>query len=142
MKLYTFQTRFGTFGELYSEDNRKICDTLERKWGDNEPYVSCVKRGTYELVEYESKRFGSTYALRNEDLDVGLYQGEAHRFGILFHPANLEHELQGCIAPGQFGCLHKKWAVINSRKSHQALMEYLSVSGDRILTIYRQESLR
>ena len=79
----------GTNGELYT-NNSFLCYCIELPWKDNQPKVSCIPEGRYELHRRYSPRFG-------EHLMVCGVEG---RSLILLHPANdALKELNGCIAP-------------------------------------------
>lgn len=91
MELVVFRTYQpdGTNGELYL-DQQLQCYTIELPWKDNQPQVSCIPEGRYELKKRYSPRFG-------QHLWV---MGVAGRALILIHPANdALKELRGCIAP-------------------------------------------
>ena len=136
----------GCMGELIVEGEH-FCYTMEQPWRQNRRFVSCVPVGTYDLIPYDSPKYGQTYALENEMLDVFAYQDEAGdggRYACLFHPANWAHELQGCIAPG-YG---KSWGqkgghlpnlmVTRSRDAFTKLYEILD-REHQILIRWRHE---
>jgi hypothetical protein len=67
-----------------------LCHTIELPWKDNQPKISCVPEGTYQLAKRYSAKFGWHLQL----MDV------PRRSLILIHPANdARRELLGCIAP-------------------------------------------
>ncbi|MEL7588453.1 MAG: DUF5675 family protein [Prolixibacteraceae bacterium] len=79
----------GTNGTLL-EGERFICFTIELAMKGNEPGVSCIPEGRYQL----KKRYTRS---RGWHLQV---DGVPQRSGILIHPANdALTELEGCIAP-------------------------------------------
>lgn len=79
----------GVNGEIFYE-GKQVCNSIELPWKDNEPQVSCIPEGKYELEKRHSEKFGWHLLLR----DV------PERELILIHPANdAKKELQGCIAP-------------------------------------------
>jgi len=93
----------GCMGELIVE-GQHFCYTIEQPWRQNRRFVSCVPVGTYNLIPFDSQKYGQTFALENEALDVFAYQDEAgdgQRYACLFHAANWAHQLQGCVAPGE-----------------------------------------
>ena len=95
-------TRFGcladsTLGLLRVAD--MVLFSMERAWRDNEPQVSCVPDGLYELVPHSSVRFPETWALVGETVSH-FPDPSKRRSAILFHAANVSQELEGCIAPG------------------------------------------
>lgn len=67
------------------------CNVLELPWRSNERNVSCIPEGAYAVKQRESKKFGLHYHI----LDV------PGRSGILQHPGNYTHQIQGCQLPGQ-----------------------------------------
>lgn len=147
MKLNTYQTPYGTFGEITCERNRHICYTVERLYKDNKPFISCIPRNhSYELIPFTSERYGKTYALENSAIGIDSVKDQfSTRYGILIHPANHHLQLQGCIAPGtKLGLATNpetkalEWGVNFSKVAHNVLMDYLEESGDRILTITSQ----
>lgn len=64
--------------------------SIELPWHNNEPRISCIPEGRYELVIRFSHRFQWHLQLKNvKGRDL-----------ILIHPANdAKKELRGCIAP-------------------------------------------
>jgi hypothetical protein len=79
----------GTLGELTCSNGYQ-CFTLERPWLQNQRNISCIPEGLYVCQPFSGKRFKNVI----EICDV------PSRSYILFHPANVVKELQGCIAPG------------------------------------------
>lgn len=81
---------FGVYGLLRLPGF--ACWTVERPWLGNEPWVSCVPNGEYDLVWHPwSARDGMT---------VPMLANVPDRSAILIHPANFPHEVQGCIGVG------------------------------------------
>jgi hypothetical protein len=79
----------GTNGYLL-HDKRVLCKTIELPWRNNQPSISCIPEGSYNLRERFSTRFGRHLEILNVP----------NRSHILFHPANNAlRELRGCIAP-------------------------------------------
>jgi hypothetical protein len=79
----------GSNGGLYN-GAQLVCRTIELPWRDNEPRVSCIPEGRYELLKRYSKKY--QWHL--------LVKGVPGRSYILIHPANVAlTELKGCIAP-------------------------------------------
>tara|TARA_R110002110_G_scaffold391464_1_gene604727 strand:+ start:138 stop:533 length:396 start_codon:yes stop_codon:yes gene_type:complete len=65
--------------------------TIERPWQDNIPFKSCIPTGEYDLVRHDSPRFGP---------DCWMVSGVDDRSYILFHVANTERNVVGCIGLG------------------------------------------
>jgi len=79
----------GCNGKLFINGSL-LCYTIELPWRDNQPQVSCIPEGRYELIKRYSPRLG--HHLQVEHV--------AGRDLILIHPANdALKELKGCIAP-------------------------------------------
>lgn len=78
----------GTLGRIRI-DGKHICYTVERPWQGNEPSVSCVPAGRYDLVWKQSPRFGLK-------LHLNAVQGRTH---ILIHAGNTQADTKGCILP-------------------------------------------
>lgn len=116
--------------------------TMERLWLDDQPDVSCVPRGTYDLVPHVISHGPlsglACYALSNADLGVfpeppDNYTGaNPVRVACLIHPANWAFQLEGCIAPGKArGLLAPSQdspaepAVLQSRGAFDEIMQTL-----------------
>jgi len=79
----------GTNGQLLLRSER-LCYTIELPWLNNQPQVSCIPEGRYELEKRYSTKFGVHLQVMNVP----------GRELILIHPANdALQELKGCIAP-------------------------------------------
>lgn len=106
-------TETETMGRLIAGDWR--CWTIERAWQPSKtpgglPFHSCVPDGRYDLVRYRSPKRGPVLCLINPALGVFMQEYDRHedrsgsrvgRYMIQIHPANMAHELAGCIAPGR-----------------------------------------
>lgn len=89
IKLFRTYASLGTNGEIWV-DGSFLCYSIELPWRDNQPRISCIQEGFYNLVKRYSVRFGWHVWLK----DV------PGRSLILFHPANaVLEDLEGCIAP-------------------------------------------
>ncbi len=81
--------RMGTNGELFY-NGKKICNTIERPWMNNQQQVSCIPEGTYTL----KKRYSLKNGWHIHVLNV------PNRKWILIHCFNNAFkESQGCIGP-------------------------------------------
>ncbi|WP_311567258.1 DUF5675 family protein [Photobacterium arenosum] len=135
MKTLTLRRRHfshGVFSTLHDDSGHPICDVIERPWLNNQPRVSCIPEGTYDLLPHNSPRFGECYALEMPSLGVTRY-GPSQRTHILIHPANTVSELEGCLAPGsEFGVVNGQWGVLDSRAAFTVLMDYLDGEDARL----------
>jgi hypothetical protein len=107
--------------------------TIERPWipsnlhAGGQPFESCVPYGTYRLMPHDSHKFGQTWALVNEDLDVYHYpqDGKLGRYAILLHSGNVAANFQGCIGVGMqstdgwIGQSQKAMRVLRSILPHE-----------------------
>lgn len=79
----------GTNGDL-SVNGVLKCHSIELPWHNNQPQVSCIPEGTYELEKHISDHLGNCLQVMKVP----------NRQAILIHPANnAKKELRGCIAP-------------------------------------------
>jgi hypothetical protein len=69
----------------------------------NLPYKSCVPQGVYDLLPFESPKYGRCHIMVNEDLNVYAYEDspgrpDDGRFLCLFvHRGNYAHNFVGCV---------------------------------------------
>ena len=125
LELIRYYTPMGTFGELGGRMISRWC-TVEKEWVDNEKYISCIPEDAYLCERTDSPRFGETFEV------VGV----PNRFGILFHVANFEENVQGCIGLGtDIGTINDRWAVLNSKDAFREFMEYMEGEDEFILDI-------
>lgn len=82
----------GTFGELWEPGAPyPLAVTLENRWLDNAPFLSCIPAERYACAGIDSPSHGSCIGV----LDV------PDRNHILFHAGNWESDTQGCILVGK-----------------------------------------
>lgn len=129
MKLELIRTYFpdGTNGALFLNGNR-VCSTIELPFKNNQPRISCIPEGTYELVKRYSPKFKTHLQLLN-------VPGREY---ILIHPANNALlELKGCIAPVSLLTGHGKGvrSVIAFRLLMQQLFPLLGNQQKLFITI-------
>lgn len=127
----------GTFGRI--ETPARTYDTLERPWAGNRAFVSCIPEGVYTLKKRRSgvveRSTGGLYLYGWEVTNV------PGRTFIMFHPANLIEQLEGCIAPGlSTGVLpgedsNPQWAILNSLAAFKMLMEDLEAHDEWTLDV-------
>jgi hypothetical protein len=88
----------GTFGQLRISWAGYDCWTVERPWQNNEPYVSCIPIGRYDL------KLGTFYRGTQDTADdYAAYQvlDVPGRTYIKIHIANVMDDVQGCIGVGK-----------------------------------------
>ncbi len=82
--------RTGLTNGQISTSGRRVCDSIELPWLQNQPGVSCIPEGKYRIEKRYSRRFKTHL----------LITGVPGRSLILIHPANDGvKELSRCIAP-------------------------------------------
>lgn len=112
----------GTFGTLTMPEFR--CYTVERPWLDNEPGVSCIPNGQYEVVPARFYR---------GDYDAYILIEVPDRELIKMHIANTMDDVHGCIGLGnQLGWVYEKWAVLNSRPTFALFMRMMGGESGHI----------
>jgi len=119
----------GTFGELEIEGMTLY--SVEREWLDNRSNISCIPDGDYKLVPHNSRRHGETWALEGDG--VTHWEAPDKRWGILFHVANKQSELAGCIGLGRN--IGDSWNVISSRHAMEYFLAILARESEHTLTI-------
>ncbi|MDC5753841.1 DUF5675 family protein [Vibrio europaeus] len=136
MKTLTLHRNYfphGVFSILCDDNGNAMLKTVERPWKDNQPGVSCIPEGEYDLIQHTSPKFGKCLAVDGEQQGVTVF-GPSQRTHILFHPANLASQLEGCIAPGfHYGVVRNEWAVTQSRDAMTALMTYLDGENAKLI---------
>lgn len=94
--------------------------TIELPWKNNQPNISCIPKGTYQVRWTFSPRFLKyTYEIQNVP----------HRSGIRIHSANYARQLNGCVALGdRFADIDKdgKLDVANSRITIKAFEDKMN----------------
>lgn len=105
----------GTLGKIQFSNGLALY-SIERPWLDNQPFVSCIPSGIYELE----------YDMTGRIKEVPRLRDTFPRTQINIHIANFARELQGCIAPGMDWSIENKIPrVIESRKAMNLLNEFL-----------------
>ncbi len=111
----------GTFGSL--EGPGLFVRTCELPWRNNEPNVSSIPAGTYELRPRRYNRGGY------DAIEVLAVQGRSH---ILIHVGNTTNDILGCICVGRdYGVVEGRWAVITSKSAFGELMRLFEEWTDK-----------
>lgn len=102
------------------------CKTLERSYKNNQPNISAIPTGVYEVKWTFSPRFMRyTYEVQNVP----------NRSGIRLHASNYWFSLNGCIALGDsYGNLNgdKQADLLNSKKT---LTQFEQIMGKKPFTL-------
>ena len=133
LKLVTFGNGACTVGKLYHR-GEQICCTMEKPWKQNRKSISCIPAGEYDLIYRVSPSSGETFYFSNPELGVTL-DDESGRTYIQIDVANVQSELDGCIAVGDCFTIFKEereQAVINSNYTKAHLMEVLGKESHTI----------
>lgn len=103
-----------TFGQLFDEDGKQVCVTLELPWKYNAKDESCIPTGTYRGFLRKSPKRG--YLL----YELLAVPGRTH---IEIHIGNTTADSKGCVLVGmRFGELNGVKAVLDSRPAFAAWM--------------------
>jgi hypothetical protein len=101
------------------------CRTIELPWKQNEPNISCIPTGEYEVEMRKSPRFGWVYWVKEVP----------RRSWILTHYGNVAGDVSagfkthslGCIILGKIrGRLYGQEAVLVSRSTLNAFIKYMA----------------
>ena len=99
------ETEDGTFGTMHFE-GKLLCHTLEDRWVNNTPRISCIPKGQYLCVPQSGPKFKNVWEITNVP----------GRSAILIHEGNLSDNTIGCVlcgtAVGKFG---DRYGVVGSR---------------------------
>lgn len=118
----TETSSYGTFGHVVTDTGKTYLRSGELQWMNNEPNVSCIPEGVYEVVWALSPKKGWVY-------HVIKVPG---RLDIEIHPANfmgdrimgMRCDLEGCISLGtSVGPMNGQRAILCSR---QAFVQFYS----------------
>lgn len=109
-------------------DHYPLVLTLEPPWLNNQPNISCIPAGSYDLVPWLSP------SLKINTLKL---ENVPNRSGILFHSGNdaggVDTDSQGCILVGlQFGKVggkSQKMGLLQSKIAFSKLIEVVKTSN-------------
>lgn len=105
-------TESGTYGRL--SVGSFSCYSLELPWLNNEPFISCIPEGTYDLERGWFKGKYENYALL----------GVRGRWATEIHVGNEVADLSGCIATGRIPMgINDQWGLGASTMAHHAFMK-------------------
>lgn len=122
----TRQNESGIVGIL-SINGDPECLTLERPWGNNKPFDSCVPAGIYQLKRIVSPRYGDTFEIQDVPDD---------RKHCVFHWGNRKKDTLGCILTGtRIGGLQGELAVLDSKKAYNLFLLAMGSDEEAVLFI-------
>lgn len=137
--LKTTETNGATIGNLVGINGEDLGVTIERQWLDNEPNISCVPAGIYKLIPHDSPRFGKTYALENEELDVSKCGRTKRTYCLFGHVGNTVEDVTGCVAFGWRVIFGREGVFItDSRSSTEKVLKYIKENGVTHVEIQRE----
>lgn len=118
-------TPYGVFGRLRLEEIDLY--TVENPWLNNEPRISCIPQGVYDLELGMYNRGGyAAYEL----------QDVPGRSLVKIHISNTASDVEGCIGVGtKLGWVENQWAVLNSRRAYRQFMEKMGEAAGAKLWI-------
>lgn len=105
----------GTFGRMTMPDG-EILYTVEDPWRGNRRGESCIPEGDYLCTPRRYHRGG---------YPAVHITGVPSRSLILFHVANSQRDVRGCVGVGQdLGWVHGQWAITSSLRGFARFMEH------------------
>lgn len=109
----------GVFGVLLDQGELPFAVTLELPWRDNEVRRSCIPSGFYVCQRVLSPKFGNTF-------EITAVPGRSH---ILFHKANVDNDLLGCVGVGE---MFEPWTdgSVSIQQSGKGFNEFLTRTAD------------
>lgn len=114
-----------TLGVLCFDEYPRLV-TLEKPWLSNQPEISCIPLGRYNVTRIVSPKFGETF-------EVERVTGRSH---ILFHKGNIAHDTSGCILVGmEFGVTMGASMITESRDAFEWFLRHLSGTDEAELII-------
>lgn len=120
------ETAWCTYGTMQNDAGETECQTIEKKWADNQPDASCIPAGEYQC----SLRFSPHHGFSVYGVDQ-----VAGRSDIEIHAANLASQLLGCIALGESrGQINGQDAVFASQSAVDVFMAARGCASYRELT--------
>jgi hypothetical protein len=122
-------TEFGTFGTL-QENKYTIAITLERRWLNNEQFVSCIPKGNYNCKLIDSSK---------GTLSSGKFANKAYwvqdvkdRTEITIHVGNKLEDIEGCISVARKFAVNK---IQDSRLGMGDWMQHMEGEEEFILRV-------
>lgn len=107
-------------------DARPMFVTLEDRWFDNEPQLSCIPAGKYKIKIHNSPKFGRVFQV----MDV------PGRSQILIHAGNTKEDTHGCILLGlMYGTIGTETAILSSRAALANFMTAMNTYSEAELEI-------
>lgn len=107
--------------------------TVERPWLNNQNFISCIPEGNYKCRRRKASP-GITANIGEAFEVVGV----PRRTDILFHVANTEKDLKGCIGVGsKYGSIEGSQGVMQSAAAYVRFMDMLTGVNEFDLGIYR-----
>ena len=108
---------------------------MEREWNGNRRNVSCVPRGTYELVRHHGTKYPDTWALKGLTVAGGALPDRTKaRFACVIHAAKHPTDLEGCLAPAE--AIDSHGQSIDSHLATASLLAILETAETHDLILY------
>ncbi len=84
------EDKFGTHGEMKTEEGATLCCTIERPWLANQHGISCIPTGEYQVIPHDSPKHANCWQIT----------GVPDRDAILIHTGNTIADTEGCVIIG------------------------------------------
>ena len=145
-------SQMGSFGKLRDvSTGRDLAHTIEQPWKASRnspagvPYVSCVPTGSYELIPFDSPKYGRTFLIANAALGVvPLAEDRVNIWDrflcIAFHRGSFARNFQGCIGAGEnLSANAGEWMITNTRVTVNSILEKMYADTTNRLVITNGE---
>jgi len=115
--------------------------SLERADLGNQPFESCIPQGEYDLIPFESPKYGSCFIMVNPDLNVYQFENspgrpDNGRFLCLFvHRGNEVDNFVGCIGASHAYDEQRDRLLSSTRKACEAVNAAVVEEGSYRLRI-------
>lgn len=116
--------------------------TIEQPWRNNEPFRSCVPDGDYDLIPFNSPKYGPCFLMVNPDLGVYAFEEdrvlETDRYLCIYnHVANWAKDVKGCSGLGEsLGFSKRGYMVTNSGAQIERFRKAVDMTKPQTLSIF------
>ena len=129
--------RTQTLGKLIVRQNNAVifdCDTIELPWMNNQPQISCIPIGTYNVVYRESAKYPRHYHIQNVPARSWILIHQANYVGSK-NPNTRKADLLGCIGVGRGYADLNGDGIVELTRSNATLKQMLAVIGTNSFTL-------
>ena len=113
---------------------------------DNAPFKSCVPEGTYDLIPFDSPKYGPCFIMVNDDLNVFAFENSSGRpkggrFLCLFvHRGNYVRNFVGCVGASHGYNAESDFLLPSTKRACAEVVRLVRDEGSYKLRISRADS--